>query len=72
MAIPVAAGVSNAGNEVLRAYQIEGSEDSDAPSWKLFIIKNIEQLEVTEATFLIPPEGYSRNDGALRSVTCQI
>lgn len=49
---PFCHGISTAGNEVLRGYQISGfSSSGTVPDWKLFNLDEIFGLNVTEETF---------------------
>lgn len=63
---PHAVGVSSAGNEVFRGYQVEGESTSgEHTAWKLFRLDRIEALEVLDETFLSARDGYTQGDSAM-------
>lgn len=39
-------GNSKLGNPVVRVFQLSGATDSNVPSWKLFLVKNMNNLKV--------------------------
>lgn len=46
---PVAYGISTAGNPVVRAFEEEGDTATRVPSWKLFLISNINSWETVDS-----------------------
>jgi len=73
MVEPHCYGVSTAGHEVLRAYQIGGYSESDQPiGWKLFRVLAITGLQLTTETFASPRPGYNPNDSAMTTIYCRL
>jgi hypothetical protein len=70
---PHAYGKTIKGNELLRAYQIEGTSDSGkVPDWRLFSVNKIERITVLDDTFLNPRVGYKSGDSALDDIYCEL
>ncbi|NJE47334.1 hypothetical protein E3E35_07965 [Thermococcus sp. GR7] len=70
---PFCYGVSTAGNEVLRAYQIGGYSESGKPvGWKLFRISEISGLTVTDEHFEGNRPGYNPRDKAMVRIYCHV
>lgn len=44
-------GISKAGNEVVRVYQVGGDTKTMQPGWKLFRTDRIDRMKVLEGTF---------------------
>lgn len=72
---PYVYGLSNAGNEVFRAYQYEGDTFRGKPKWKLFRLDRVESWNPTNQHFNQQPnergwgaEHYSENDGSMPTV----
>jgi len=66
-------GISTAGNEVLRGYQIEGFSESGNPvGWKLFDISKISSITSTGKTFAQNRPSYNPNDKAMKTVHCNV
>jgi predicted DNA-binding transcriptional regulator YafY len=64
---PHAVGYGREGQLLLRAYQVEGASESGEPvHWKLFRLDRCEALEIEDATFDGPREGYRRGDSAMK------
>ena len=61
---PYAYGITMAGNECLRAFQISGDTLRGEPKWKLFLLKRITSWHPRKQTFNIPPpmQGYNAPD----------
>jgi len=76
---PYAYGITMAGNECLRAFQISGDTLRGEPKWKLFLLKRITSWHPRKQTFNIPPPmqgydapDYNRNgDGTMSKVILQ-
>ena len=69
---PYAIGVSTSGNQLLRAYQLEGSSESNEKSgWRLFKIDEIENVSLNEESFS-PREEYKRGDKVFLEIFSQI
>ncbi|NQZ19417.1 MAG: hypothetical protein HRT44_09205 [Bdellovibrionales bacterium] len=70
---PHAYGVTKAGNEILRAYQVKGGHVSvHNQPWHLFSLSKINGLSSTGDHFLCPRFDYRRNDSAMISIYVQL
>lgn len=70
---PYCHGISTAGHEVLRAYQIGGySQSGDPRGWKLFEVAKISGLSETGQTFTANRPGYNPDDQGMSSVHCHV
>ncbi|MCA0348730.1 MAG: WYL domain-containing protein [Bacteroidetes bacterium] len=49
-------GVSKAGNDVLRAFQVDGYSSSNKMWWRMYTLSKMQQIQIVEDTFS------SRND----------
>lgn len=66
-------GVSTAGHEVVRAYQISGySQSGESVGWKLFRVSEISGLEVSGEAFAGARPGYNPNDSAMATIFCRL
>ena len=64
---PHAYGLSKDGNELLRAFQVEGASASgEHVNWKLFRVDRITQLAMLDERFDHPRPGYRRGDSAMK------
>jgi len=64
-------GISTAGNEVLRAYQVEGYSESGEPiGWKLFRVSEISSLTIMAEQFVGPRPEYNPDDSAMQTIFC--
>ena len=76
---PYAYGLSMAGNEVLRAFQMKGDTLRGEPGWKTFRLDRIVSWKPRKQTFNMPPpmQGYetydynSNGDGSMSTVDVQ-
>lgn len=70
---PHAYGVSTAGNEVMRVFQVGGgSASGESVGWKLMAIDQVQGLQATNTPSQAPRPGYKRNDSAMARIYCQI
>jgi len=70
---PHAYGMSRAGNDVLRCYQIRGgSESGDPVDWKLMTTKDIVGLTILDESFSGPRPGYRRGDRGMTRIYCEL
>ena len=70
---PFCYGMSKAGNELLRGYQISGySKSGDTVGWKLFRASEISSLVVTDEHFTGIRDGYNPNDKAMTTIYCHV
>jgi hypothetical protein len=66
-------GLSTAGHESLRAYQIGGYSKSGRPEgWRLYDVAKIVGLRRTGARFAENRQGYNPNDVQMKSVHCHV
>jgi len=66
-------GLSSAGNEVLRGFQVSGSSSSgEYIGWKLFSLKKISNLGLLNQTFINSRPDYNPNDSQMASIFCRI
>ncbi|MGC1122061.1 MAG: hypothetical protein WBA22_13305 [Candidatus Methanofastidiosia archaeon] len=70
---PYCYGVSAAGKEVLRAYQVEGYSESDKPQgWKLFRVEKMMNLHVSDIFFAGTRPEYNPRDPTMEVIYCSI
>ena len=70
---PFCHGVSTAGYDVLRAYQIGGhSESGSAPRWRLYRVSEMSGLCRTGNTFAGIRPGYNPQDQQMLRVYCHV
>lgn len=71
---PHAYGIhKSTGNEVLRAYQIEGySSSGNLPQWRLYEGSKIINIVTMSDTFDSPRQGYRENDSDMSHIYCQV
>ena len=72
VAHPTAVGISSAGNEVLRCYQIEGGHVTPGHAWDLCRIELISNLRLTGHRFDTDPPGYKAGDGGMIRIFAQL
>jgi hypothetical protein len=66
-------GMSPAGNEVLRGYQIGGfSASGSAVGWRLFEVPRLSGWIQTDDTFLTNSPGYNPNDRGMTVIHCHV
>ena len=66
-------GVSTAGNDVLRAYQVGGVSSSGKPEgWRLFELGKMSGARQAEETFLGTRPDYDAADRAMSRVHCHL
>jgi hypothetical protein len=71
---PYAYGLTKAGNECIRAFQVSGDSLRGRPKWKLFLTSRITSWRPRKQTFNVPPpiQGYETpdyNENGDRSMT---
>jgi adenine deaminase len=69
---PCAVGVSRAGNEVLRCYQVRGGHVTPGHEWDLCDLSKIRNLAITEVVFPGDPPGYRRGDRSMTQIFAQL
>ena len=66
-------GITTAGNEALRCYQVGGSgSDGKSTGWHLMTLDKILGLTTQADTFPGPHEGYQRGDSAFSRIFCEL
>lgn len=65
-------GVTTAGNEGLRAFQIDGYSSSGKMGWKMYDLNKAENLEILEDTFLNPRPGYKKGDKGMNRIFTEL
>ena len=69
---PAAVGISLAGNEVLRCYQIGGGHVTSGHDWDLVDLSKISGLRGTGQHFYGDPPGYRRGDKGMTMIFAQL
>lgn len=69
---PAAVGVSRAGNNVLRCYQIQGGHVNSGHDWDLCEISQITNLRTTGQNFSGEPPGYKRGDKHMTTIFAEL
>ena len=66
-------GTSRAGNESLRAYQIEGYSSSGNPvDWKFLTVAKMSEIESTGETFSDNRQDYNPDDQHMSTICCRV
>ena len=64
-------GITTAGNEGLRAYQINGYSSSGKMGWKMYDLSKSSNVELLN-NFIGPRLGYKRNDRGMSTIYCEL
>lgn len=65
-------GVTTAGNEGLRAYQVDGYSSSGNLGWKMYDMGKADDLNVTKQKFNSARSGYNPNDKGMSKIYCAL
>lgn len=65
-------GIDGRGHEALRGFQVRGGSESRELGWKLFHVKEMGGLSVSQDTFGGPRQGYKRGDNTFSLIRCQL
>jgi hypothetical protein len=65
-------GLSTKGNEVVRAYQVNGYSSSGNMGWKLYDLAKVDNINVLENTFEKSRSGYKRGDKAMDEIYSEL
>ena len=66
-------GLTTAGNEALRCYQVRGGSSSGkVPDWKMMTTDNITGLTLSQDVFLKPRDGYKKGDKGMSTIFCEL
>lgn len=69
---PAAYGVSSAGNDVLRCYQVAGGHVTPGHEWDLCKVSKITSLKATGEHFIGEPPGYKKGDRGMTTIYCEL
>lgn len=69
---PCAVGISRAGNEVMRCYQVRGGHVTPGHDWDLCELSKIRNLVITNEIFHDDPPGYRRGDRGMTQIFAQL
>ncbi|OCB70134.1 hypothetical protein B0A79_01335 [Flavobacterium piscis] len=64
-------GKTTAGNEAIRAYQIDGFSSSGKMGWKIYDLRKADDIEVTNDTFSTRND-YKRGDQGMSEIYAEI
>jgi hypothetical protein len=68
-----AVGVSSAGHDIMRVWQVRGGSVSNEPvGWKLLRLDEVLSVTILSERALAPRQGYKRGDRAMQRITCQV
>jgi hypothetical protein len=65
-------GVTTAGNEGLRAYQVRGYSESGNMGWKMFDLGLASNLVILDEIFTNPRPGYKKGDKGMSTIYCEL
>ena len=69
---PHCLGQSTKGNDLVRAFQVEGYSSSGKMGWKLYDLSNISSINLLDERFESPRPGYKRGDSAMSIIYIQL
>jgi hypothetical protein len=69
---PAAAGMSSAGNDSLRCYQVQGGHVTPGHEWDFCTISEISNLRTTGQHFASEPPGYKKGDRHLHPIYAEL
>lgn len=65
-------GITTAGNEGLRAFQVDGYSSSGKMGWKMFDMNNASSVNILDETFSSPRPGYKKGDRGMSPIFSQL
>lgn len=65
-------GITTAGNEGLRAFQIDGYSSSGKMGWKMYDLGKADEIEILEETFIDPRPGYKKGDKGMNEIFIEL
>ena len=65
-------GLTTAGNEGLRAFQVAGYSSSGKMGWKMFDLAKADDIAILDDTFSFPRSGYKRGDKGMANIYCEL
>jgi len=65
-------GITTAGHEGLRAYQVGGYSSSGKMGWKLYDMSKARNIILLDEVSNVPRSGYKKGDQVMKQIYCQI
>lgn len=65
-------GITTAGNEGLRAFQIDGYSLSGKMGWKMYDLGKAENIKIIGNTFQNPRTGYKKGDKGMNEIFIEL
>jgi hypothetical protein len=65
-------GITTAGNEGLRAYQVDGYSSSGKMGWKMFDLSKASSITMIDETFDTPTNGYRKGDRGMSQIYSEL
>jgi hypothetical protein len=65
-------GESTKGNEVFRAYQVDGESSTGKMGWKLYDLSKVRNLLLLEQAFPNVREGYKKGDKGMSNIIIEL
>lgn len=65
-------GITTAGNEGLRAYQIDGYTSSGKMGWRLYDLGKANTIEIISKTFSTPRPDYNKGDKSMDKIFIEL
>ncbi|EJL70722.1 hypothetical protein [Chryseobacterium populi] len=65
-------GKTIAGNEGLRAFQIDGYSSTGKSGWKMYDLGKVDDITITEDLFDEPRPGYQRGDKGMSEIYAEL
>ncbi len=65
-------GITTAGKEGLRAYQIDGYSSSGSMGWKMFDLSKANSMSVLDKNFDMPRTEYRKGDKGMEHIYCEL
>lgn len=65
-------GETTAGNEGLRAYQVDGFSSSGKMGWKMYDMSKADNITVLSETFDSPRAGYKKGDKGMDDIYAEL
>ncbi len=65
-------GITTAGYDAVRAFQIDGYSSTGKMGWKIFICAKISSLTILDKSFEFPRTDYKRGDKGMKTIYCEL
>lgn len=65
-------GITTAGNEGLRAFQVDGYSSSGNMGWKMFDLSKADSISILDENFDMPRTGYRKGDRGMKHIYCEL